>query len=106
MLRYCGTSSREVERQLDLFDESTAEDQLAELSKLAGIEYDPESIQHEAVVECFHDYSADWEERFLVKESAEGSITVSDQKFSDTVCNRQQAKLSTQATLGKIYELI
>ncbi|GBM64586.1 Tigger transposable element-derived protein 6 [Araneus ventricosus] len=40
----CGISSREVERQLDLFDESTAEDQLAELSKLAGIEYDPESF--------------------------------------------------------------
>ncbi|GBO27800.1 hypothetical protein AVEN_123474-1 [Araneus ventricosus] len=34
----CGISSREVERQLDLFDESTAEDELAELSKLAGIE--------------------------------------------------------------------
>ncbi|GBN68993.1 hypothetical protein AVEN_269423-1 [Araneus ventricosus] len=38
----CGISSREVERKLDLFDESTTEDQLAELSKLAGIEYDPE----------------------------------------------------------------
>ncbi|GBL96618.1 hypothetical protein AVEN_207785-1 [Araneus ventricosus] len=37
----CGISSREDERQLDLFDESTAEDQLAELSKLAGIEKIP-----------------------------------------------------------------
>ncbi|GBN17561.1 hypothetical protein AVEN_213146-1 [Araneus ventricosus] len=46
----CGISSREVERQLDLFDESTAE---AELSKLAGLEYDSESFQHEAAVECF-----------------------------------------------------
>ncbi|GBM11839.1 Tigger transposable element-derived protein 6 [Araneus ventricosus] len=102
----CGISSREIERQLDLFDESTAEDQLAELSKLAGIEYDPESFQHEAAVECFDDYSADWEERLLVNESAEGSNSVSDKEFSDTVCNRQQAKLSTQATLGKIDELI
>ncbi|GBL91345.1 hypothetical protein AVEN_203495-1 [Araneus ventricosus] len=102
----CGISSREVERQLDLFDESTAEDQLAELSKLAGIEYDPESFQHEAEVECFDDYSADWEERLLVNESAEGSNSVSDEEFSDTVCNRQQAKLSTQTTLDKIDELI
>ncbi|GBN98088.1 hypothetical protein AVEN_146457-1 [Araneus ventricosus] len=102
----CGISSREVERQLYLFDESTAKDQLAELSKLAGIEYDPESFQHEAAVECFDDYSADWEERFLVNESAESSNSVSDEEFSDTVCNRQQAKLSTQATLGKIDELI
>ncbi|GBN66011.1 hypothetical protein AVEN_231650-1 [Araneus ventricosus] len=60
-----GISSREVERQLDLFDESTAEDQLAELSKLAGIECDPKSLQHEAAVECFDDYSADWEEPFF-----------------------------------------
>ncbi|GBN88252.1 hypothetical protein AVEN_218248-1 [Araneus ventricosus] len=35
-----------------------------------------------------------------------GSDSVSDEEFSDTVCNRQQAKLSTQATLGKIDELI
>ncbi|GBM24580.1 hypothetical protein AVEN_157842-1 [Araneus ventricosus] len=60
----CVISSREVEGQLDLFDESTTEDQLAELSKLAGIEYDPESFQHEAAVECFDDYSADWEDVF------------------------------------------
>ncbi|GBN65603.1 hypothetical protein AVEN_177163-1, partial [Araneus ventricosus] len=33
----CGISSRKIERQLYLFDESTAEDQLAELSKLAVI---------------------------------------------------------------------
>ncbi|GBL97917.1 hypothetical protein AVEN_127021-1 [Araneus ventricosus] len=105
LLQSCGISSREVERQLDLFDESTAEDQLAELSKLAGIEYDPKSFQHEAAVECFDDYSADSEERLLV-ESAEGSNSVSDEEFSDTVCNRQEAKLSTQATLGKIDELI
>ncbi|GBN98078.1 hypothetical protein AVEN_101989-1 [Araneus ventricosus] len=91
----CGISSREVERQLDLFDESTAEDQLAEFSKLPGIEYDPESFQHEAEVECFDDYSADCEERLLVNESAEGSNSVSDEEFPDTVCNRQQAKLST-----------
>ncbi|GBM33885.1 hypothetical protein AVEN_5927-1 [Araneus ventricosus] len=91
----CGISSREVERQLDLFDELTAEDQLAELSKLAGIEYDPESFQHEAAVECFDDYSADWEERLLVNESAEGSNSVSDEEFSYTVCNHQQVKLST-----------
>ncbi|GBN75820.1 Tigger transposable element-derived protein 6 [Araneus ventricosus] len=70
----CGISSIEVERQLDLFDESTVEDQLAELSKLAGIEYDPESFQHEEEVECFDDYSADWEERLLVNESAEGKL--------------------------------
>ncbi|GBN43498.1 hypothetical protein AVEN_94992-1 [Araneus ventricosus] len=101
----CGISSREVERQLDLFDESTAEDQLAELSKLAGIEYDPESFHHEAAVERF-DANADWEERLLVNESAEGSNSFSDEEFSDTVCNRHQAKLSTQATLGKIDELI
>ncbi|GBM94267.1 hypothetical protein AVEN_143182-1 [Araneus ventricosus] len=67
----CGISSREVERELDLFDESTAKDQLAELSKLAEIEYDPESFQHEAAVECFDNYSANWEERLLVNESAE-----------------------------------
>ncbi|GBM92989.1 hypothetical protein AVEN_161830-1 [Araneus ventricosus] len=78
----CGISSREVERQLDLFDESTAEDQLAELSKLAGIEYHPESFQHEAAVECFDDYSADWEEGLLVNESAEGSNSVSDEELS------------------------
>ncbi|GBL88127.1 hypothetical protein AVEN_175115-1, partial [Araneus ventricosus] len=47
----CGISSREVKRQLNSFDESTAEDQLAELSQLAGIEYDPESFQHEAAVD-------------------------------------------------------
>ncbi|GBM25053.1 hypothetical protein AVEN_96642-1 [Araneus ventricosus] len=81
-------------------------DQLAELSKLAGIEYDPESFQHEAAVECFDDYSADLEERLLVNESAEGSNSVSDEEFSDAVCNRQQAKISTHATLGKIEELI
>ncbi|GBL65617.1 Tigger transposable element-derived protein 6 [Araneus ventricosus] len=102
----CGISSREVERQLDLFDESTAEDQLAEPSKLAGIKHDSESFQHEAAVECFDDYSADWEERLLVNESAESSNSVSDEEFSDTVCNRQQAKLSTQTTLGKIDEPI
>ncbi|GBM72535.1 Tigger transposable element-derived protein 6 [Araneus ventricosus] len=102
----CGISSREVERQLDLFDESTAEDQLEEFSKLAGKEYDPESFQYEVAVECFDDYCADWEERLLVNESAEGSNSVSDEEFSDTVCNRQQAKLSTQATLGEIDELI
>ncbi|GBN16138.1 hypothetical protein AVEN_216148-1 [Araneus ventricosus] len=83
-----------------------AEDQLAELSKLAGIEYDPESFQYEAAVECSDNYSADWEERLLVNESAEGSNSVSDEEFSDTVCNRQQAKLSTQATLEKIDERI
>ncbi|GBM70990.1 hypothetical protein AVEN_163711-1 [Araneus ventricosus] len=99
-------SSTEIERQLDLFDESTAGDQLTELSKLAGIEYDPEFFQHEVAVECFHDYSADWEEHLLVNESAEGANSVSDEEFSDTVCNRQQAKLSTQATLGKIDEFI
>ncbi|GBO11951.1 hypothetical protein AVEN_31571-1 [Araneus ventricosus] len=103
----CGISNREVERKVDLFDESTAEDQLAELSKLDGIEYDPESFQHEAAVECFDDYSADWEECLLVNESAEGSNSVSDEEFSNTVCNRQRAKLSTQGkTLGKIDELI
>ncbi|GBM32352.1 hypothetical protein AVEN_76061-1 [Araneus ventricosus] len=57
-------------------------------------------------MECFDDYSADWEERLLVNESAEGSNSVSEEEFSDMVCNRQQAKLSTQATLGKIDELI
>ncbi|GBM27088.1 hypothetical protein AVEN_189862-1 [Araneus ventricosus] len=103
----CGISSREVERQVDLFDESTAEDQLAEISKLAGIEYDPESFQHEAAVECFDDYSANWEECLLVNECAEGSNSVSNEEFSDTVCNRHRAKLSTRGkTLGKIDELI
>ncbi|GBL85207.1 hypothetical protein AVEN_222695-1 [Araneus ventricosus] len=82
----CGISSGEVERQLDLFDELTAENQLARLSKLAGIEYDPESFQHEAAVKCFDDYSADWEERLLVNETSEGSNSVSDEEFSDTVC--------------------
>ncbi|GBO10141.1 hypothetical protein AVEN_96611-1 [Araneus ventricosus] len=66
----CRNSSREVERQLDLFDDSTAEDQLAELSKLAGIEYEPEFFQHEAAVECYDDYNADREESLLVNEFA------------------------------------
>ena len=71
----CGLSNSEIERQLDLFDESKAEEQLAELSNLAGIEYDPEYFQHEAAMECFDDFSgADWEERLLVNESAEGKL--------------------------------
>ncbi|GBM89334.1 hypothetical protein AVEN_120903-1 [Araneus ventricosus] len=102
----CGINSREMERQLDLFNESTAIDQLGELSKLAGIEKDPESFQHEAAVVCFDDYSADWEEGILVNVSAEDANSVSEKEFSDTVCNRQQANLSTQATLGKINEVI
>ncbi|GBM16268.1 Tigger transposable element-derived protein 6 [Araneus ventricosus] len=93
-------------RDLNRLGVSWSEDQLAELSKLAGIEYDPKSFQHEAAVECFNDYSADWEERLLVNESAEGANSISDEEFSDTVCNRQQAKLSTQATLRKIDEVI
>ncbi|GBN96973.1 hypothetical protein AVEN_27703-1 [Araneus ventricosus] len=35
----CGISSRDIERKLDLFVESTAEDQLADLSKVARKEY-------------------------------------------------------------------
>ncbi|GBO43455.1 Tigger transposable element-derived protein 4 [Araneus ventricosus] len=93
-------------KDLNLLGVSWAEDQLAEFSKLAGTEYDPESFQHEAAVECFDDYSADWEERLLVNKSAEGTNSVSDEEFADTVCNRQQAKLSTQATLRKIDEVI
>ncbi|GBM43760.1 hypothetical protein AVEN_247857-1 [Araneus ventricosus] len=73
---------------------------------ISGIEYDPESFQHEAAMECFDDYSADWEECLLVNESAEGSNSVYDEEFSDTVCNRQQVKLSTQATLGEMDELV
>ncbi|KAF8794200.1 rRNA methyltransferase 1 like protein [Argiope bruennichi] len=54
----CEISNREIEKQSDLFGESKEEDQLEEHSKLAGIEYDPESFQHEAAVECLDASSA------------------------------------------------
>ncbi|GBN21810.1 Ribonuclease H2 subunit A [Araneus ventricosus] len=48
----CGIRSREVKRQLDLFDESTAEDQLAKLSKLAGIKskYNLNALSHDSAI--------------------------------------------------------
>lgn len=71
----CGISNSVFERQLNQLDESAAgaEEQLAELSNLAGIEYDPESFQHEAAVECFDDYRDDFVER-LAAEYAEGKF--------------------------------
>ncbi|KAF8795563.1 hypothetical protein HNY73_000052 [Argiope bruennichi] len=71
-----GISGKEIERRLDLFDESTG----AELSKLAEIGYVRESFKHEAATECF-DTSFDWVESLLLEKSIEGADSLFGEGF-------------------------
>ncbi|GBO23254.1 hypothetical protein AVEN_249448-1 [Araneus ventricosus] len=61
----CGITNSVIEKQIFLFNETKTVDEIVELSKLAGIEYDQKALECEDNLECFDDLSDNWEERLI-----------------------------------------
>ncbi|GBM43171.1 hypothetical protein AVEN_128496-1 [Araneus ventricosus] len=51
-----------IEKQIFSFNETKTVDEIVELSKFAGIEYDHKALECEDNLECFDDLSDNWEE--------------------------------------------
>ncbi|GBO13132.1 hypothetical protein AVEN_110962-1 [Araneus ventricosus] len=53
----CGMTNSAIEKQIFSFNETKTVYEIAELSKIAGIEYDQKVLECEDNLECFHDLS-------------------------------------------------
>ncbi|GBM36462.1 hypothetical protein AVEN_234839-1 [Araneus ventricosus] len=61
----CGMTNSAMEKQIFSFTETNTVDEIIELSKIAGIEYDQKTLECEDNLECFDDLSDNWEERLI-----------------------------------------
>ncbi|GBL80121.1 hypothetical protein AVEN_29115-1 [Araneus ventricosus] len=93
-----------IEKQIFSFNETQTVDEIVEISKVAGIEYDQKALECEDNLECFDDFSDNWEERLIENAVAQGINSESEEESaSDDVIQQVEPTMTAQQTLKQIY---
>lgn len=102
----CGMTNSELEQQIQPFDETSINNVIRELSRLAGIEYDQTSLEYENNIECCNGLGDNWETRLLENIAQEANSKSEDGLDDENSTEIAKPVISAQDTLHTIDELM